>query len=240
MIDSNIGILGVIPARGGSKSIPRKNLLSLLGKPLIAYTIEEALKSKILTRVILSSDDEEIIAVAKGYGVEVPFKRPAELGTDTALGIDVMKHAISLMERIEGSQYDIVVMLQPTSPLRSANDIDNCVRKLIETRADSVISVVPVGEKHPYRMKMIIDDHLVDFMKEPVENLPKQHLPPLYIRNGAVYASRRDVIMIQGSFKGVDCRPYIMPLQRSVNIDDELDALLVEALMTRGISSSSS
>lgn len=226
-------ILGVIPARGGSKTIPKKNIKPLLGRPLIAYTIVEALQSKLLTKVIVSSDDSEIIKISKSYGAEAPFIRPKELATDLALATDVVKHAVLEMERLEKKKYDYVVMLQPTTPLRTAEDIDNALKKLIETGADSVISVVNVGSMHPVRMKRIVDDRLVDYAEEEMENMPKELLPPVYIRSGDIYAVKRDVLVNKRSFKGDDCRPYVMPKERSINIDSELDFLLAKILMKK-------
>jgi len=224
-------ILGVIPARGGSKAIPRKNIKPLLGRPLIAYTIASALKSKLLTRVIVSSDDKEIIEISKRYGADVPFVRPKELATDLSLATDVIRHAVLETERLEGMEYDYVVMLQPTTPLRTAEDIDEALKKLIETGADSVISVVNVGPMHPVRMKRIIDDRLADYAEEEVENMPKELLPPVYIRNGAIYAVKRKILVDGRSFKGDDCRPYVMPEERSINIDSKIDFLLAEIIM---------
>jgi len=226
-------ILGVIPARGGSKTIPRKNVKSLLGRPLIAYTIVPALKSKMLSRVIVSSDNDEIIRVARRYGADVPFVRPKKLATDLVLALDVMKHAVLEAEKQEGRKYDYAVMLQPTTPLRTTEDIDCALAKLVETKADSVISVVGVGPIHPMRMKRIVNDKLVDYTKEGVENMPKELLPPIYIRNGAIYAVKRDILVEKNSFKGNDCRPYQMPEERSVNIDSQMDFLLAEAVMRK-------
>jgi len=226
-------ILGVIPARGGSKTIPKKNIKPLLGRPLIAYTIVPAKQSKLLTRVIVSSDDEEIIEVAKRYGADVPFVRPKELADDLSLATDVIRHAVIETEKQEGKKYDYVMMLQPTTPLRTTEDIDKALGKLIETGADSVISVVKVGAMHPARMKKIINDRLVDYAEEEVENMPKELLPPVYIRNGAIYAVKRDVLVNMRSFKGRVCRPYVMPEERSINIDSRMDFLLAEAVMKR-------
>jgi len=221
-------ILGVIPSRGGSKTVLKKNIKPLLGKPLVAYTIIEANKSKLLTRTIVSSDSREIIEIAKLYGADVPFIRPKELATDLALAIDVIKHATLEVEKQEGKKYDYIVMLQPTTPLRKTEDIDNAIKKLIETKADSVISVVNVGPMHPMRMKRIVNDRLVDYTTEKVENMPKELLPPIYIRNGAIYAVKRDILINKRSFKGNECRPYIMAKECSINIDDKIDFQLVE------------
>jgi CMP-N-acetylneuraminic acid synthetase len=224
--------LGVIPARGGSKSVPRKNITLVQGKPLIAYTIEAAQHSRLLTHFLVSSDDAEIISVARQYGAPVPFVRPAELATDTAPSLPVVQHAVGEMERLHGITYDYVVLLQPTTPLRLAEDIDAALEKLVATGADSVISVCDVGAYHPARMRQIVDDRLVELpIREPKEMARRQDLPPVYIRNGAIYAVKRDVVMLENSMSGSDCRAYIMPEERSVNVDSKLDLLLAEILL---------
>jgi D-3-phosphoglycerate dehydrogenase len=225
-------ILGVIPARGGSKSVPRKNIALLHGVPLIAYTIQAAQGSRMLTHFVVSSEDPEILAVAREYSAPAPFIRPAELATDEAPTLPVVQHAVSEMERLEGVIFDYVVLLQPTTPLRQPQDIDAALEKLIATGADSVISVCNVGAYHPARMRKIEDDRLVGLpIKEPKEMLRRQDLPPIYIRNGAIYAVRRQVVMEQNSMSGEVCRPYIMPEERSVNVDSKLDLLLAEILL---------
>jgi CMP-N-acetylneuraminic acid synthetase len=227
-----MNILGVIPARGGSKSVPRKNITLLFERPLIAYTIAAAQQSKTLTHFLLSSDDEEIIAVAKHYGAPVPFIRPAELASDIAPTLPVVQHAIRFMEASEGIKFDYVVLLQPTTPMRRSEDIDAAVEKLIRTGADSVVSVCDVEAYHPARMRQIVDDRLVELpIKEPREMARRQDLPPVYIRNGAIYAVRRDLIIEQNSMIGAVSRPYVMPVERSVNIDSPLDLLLAQHLM---------
>ena len=135
-------ILGIIPARGGSKTIPRKNIKNILNRPLISYTIVESLKSKTLSNLIVSSEDDEIIRISKSYGASVPFIRPDSLAKDDSLAIDVLTHAILELEKTENITYDAVVMLQPTTPLRNADDIDHCVTQLFESDYDSVISAV--------------------------------------------------------------------------------------------------
>lgn len=225
-------ILGVIPARGGSKSVPRKNIALLHGKPMLAYTIEAARGSQRLTHFVLSSDDPEIIAVGRQYGAPAPFVRPAELATDEAPTLPVVQHAVQTMEALEKVTFAAVVLLQPTTPLRQAADIDAAVKKLFATGADSVVSVVDVGAFHPARMRAIVDDQLVDLpIREPKEMLRRQDLPPVYIRNGAVYVVRRSVLMEQNSMIGQVSRPYIMPPERSVNVDSRLDFLLAGLLL---------
>jgi CMP-N,N'-diacetyllegionaminic acid synthase len=227
-----MNILGVIPARGGSKSVPRKNIALIHGKPLIAYTIEAAQHSRLLTHFLVSSDDPEILAVARKYGAPVPFVRPAELATDIAPTLPVVQHAVAEMERMHGITYDFIVLLQPTTPLRLPEDIDAALEKLVATGADSVISVCDVGAYHPARMRQIVDDRLVELpVREPKEMARRQDLPPVYIRNGAIYAVKRDVVMLQNTMSGSVCRPYIMPEERSVNVDSLLDLLLAEILL---------
>lgn len=221
-------ILAVIPARGGSKGVPGKNIRLLAGKPLIAHTIASAKKSRLITKLIVSTDDDAIARVARDSGAEVPFVRPAEYATDKALAIDVMKHALESMEKVDGVKYDFLVMLQPTTPLKSEIDIDGSIQKLIETGCDSVVSVVDVGANHPARMYTIENDRMVSVMDEKVAMRPRQDLPPVYIRSGAVYACRREVLFEYNALIGKDCRPFIMPEERSVNIDDLRDFYLAE------------
>jgi CMP-N-acetylneuraminic acid synthetase len=227
--------LGVIPARGGSKSVPRKNIAMLNGKPMIAYTIQAAQGSQRLTDFVVSSEDAEIIRVAQQYGAPAPFVRPEELATDDAPSLPVVQHAVRKMEALKGVKYDVIVLLQPTTPLRRPEDIDAVIDKLVSTGADSVVSVCDVGAYHPARMRKIEDDRLVELpVREPREMLRRQDLPPVYIRNGAVYAVRRQVVMEQNSMIGQVSRPYIMPENRSVNVDSPLDFRLAEILLGQG------
>ncbi|MBC8549709.1 MAG: acylneuraminate cytidylyltransferase family protein [Candidatus Brocadiales bacterium] len=228
-----LNVLGVILARGGSKGVPGKNIKPLAGIPLIAYTIKTALKSKYLTRTIISTDDEEIADLSRSYGGEVPFLRPAELATDNANAIPVIQHALTTLEKTGDSiEYDVVMMLQPTSPFRTEQDIDGAIKLLDRTKADSVISVVDVDSHHPARMKYLEGDELIDpLFAETYENQPRQELVPMYIRNGAIYATRK-IILLNGSFKGLDCRAWIMPRERSLNIDTEMDFKYAEWLIS--------
>ena len=215
-------ILGVIPARGGSKGVPRKNIKELNGKPLIGYTIEAALASK-LDRVIISTDDVEIKEVVNKLGADTPFSRPEELGSDTAKSIDVAIHAIKTMEEIDGVTYDAFMLLQPTTPFRTSKDIDESINKLIETGSDSVISVVGVEAYHPARMKFLQGGKLIDPPYcESYENQNRQELDPMYIRNGAIYLTKRETLL-NNSYKGNDCCGLVMPYERSINIDTLTD-----------------
>ncbi len=227
-------VLGVIPARGGSKGIPRKNLRSLGGAPLIAWTIRTALESNLLTAVCVTSEDAEIIDSAKQYGITNIVCRPDALATDNALAIPTIQHAVREMEKTTGKAFDLVVMLQPTCPLRSVTDLDNAIELLTEhTQSDSVISVVDVGNNHPMKMKVFSDEyHIVDYQTPPSENPPRQSLPAAYIVNGAIYATRYSVLMAQNSFAGAKTIGMLMPDSRSVNIDKEHDFIVAEYYST--------
>lgn len=221
-------ILGVIPARGGSKGIPKKNLFELKGKPLIYYTIEAAKKSKLLTDFVVSTDNEEIKQTSLKFGARVPFLRPESLATDSALAVPTIKHALLEMEKINDIQYDIVIMLQPTAPLRKAEHIDGALEKLINSDADSIISIVDVDNYHPMKMKIIKNGNLFDFQEPPMENPPRQILPDVYIVNGAIYATKRDIFVEMNSFKGNKSLPFLMKPEVSVNIDHIKDFLVAD------------
>ncbi len=224
-----IKILAIIPARGGSKGIPRKNIKKLNGKPLIYYSIDAAKKSKLITDFIVSTDDLEIKEISESYGALVPFIRPKDLSNDKALAVPTIKHSLIYCEQMNNYKYDYVVMLQPTAPLRTHNDIDKCLEKLIKNDADGIISIVDVGNYHPYKMKKINNDEkLIDFINSGLENPPRQSLPSVFIVNGAVYATKRDVFFNYNTFKGKTCLPFIMPKSRSVNIDEPEDFLVAE------------
>jgi len=225
-------VLGIITARGGSKGILRKNIAPLMGKPLLAYTADAALASRRLTRVVLSTDDSEIAETGRGYGVEVPFMRPAELAGDGTPSIPVMQDVVRRLEA-EGCRYDATFLLQPTNPLRTTADIDGAIELFERTGADSVISFVDTGERHPARMKSIDEDgRVIDPpFGEPFEGMPRQQLPRLYLRDGSVYLTRRDVLMEQNSLKGADCRAWIMPEERAWNIDSPFDLFVVEQML---------
>jgi CMP-N,N'-diacetyllegionaminic acid synthase len=222
-------VLGVVPARGGSKGIPGKNIAPLGGRPLVAWTAEAALASS-LARTVLSTDDEAIAAAGRAAGLDVPFLRPAELAGDRAESIDVVLHALDAVEPTDGP-YDAVMLLQPTTPLRTAADIDAAIELLERTGADAVISVADVGGHHPARMKWLEGDRLIDPpFAEEVENQPRQTLRPVFIRNGAIYLTRVEVLR-RRSFKGEDCRALVMPDERSVNIDTPFDLAIARAVV---------
>ena len=182
--------IAVILARGGSKGVPRKNIKMIAGKPLIAWTIEAALESKKFTHVVVSTDSEEIAQIAKEHGALVPFMRPDELAQDHIWSRDALKHAVLTSEEYYGITYDYVVELPCVAPLRTSKHIIEAVDKLIVTGADSVTSLTSVQDKHPVRMKRIVEDQIKDFTTEfpEGEGSRRQDLEACYIRNGAIFA----------------------------------------------------
>ncbi|MDD3363416.1 MAG: acylneuraminate cytidylyltransferase family protein [Syntrophomonas sp.] len=225
MIDGQ-KVLGIIPARGGSKTIPRKNLKLLAGKPLIAWTIEEAHKSQYIDRLVFSSEDAEIIRVAKEWGCEAPFVRPAHLAEDETPGIEPVIHAINSIRE----KYDYIVLLQPTSPLRTVNDIDDCISCCIQEAAPVCVSVSVVN-KSPYWM-YTLNEHQKIFPLMQIEHSieRRQDLPPVYELNGAVYVAQTDYLLREKSFIGDKTLAYIMPADRSRDIDNEMDFIYCEII----------
>lgn len=228
-----MNVLGVIPARGGSKSIPRKNIAVVAGRPLLAYTCEAALRSKSLTRRVLSTDDEEIATVGRECGVEVPFLRPGELARDETPMTDVLHHVVSWLSDHEGYSADLVVLLQPTSPLRRSEHIDAAVDLLLKTGADSVVSVVEVPHQfNPVSVMRLEEGRLVPFLEGPLI-LRRQDKPRLFGRNGpAVLVVRHQVLLDKNNLYGGDCRPLIMEPEASIDIDGPLELDFASFLLT--------
>lgn len=219
-------VLAIIPARGGSKGIPYKNICQFAGKPLIAWTIQEAKKSKYIDRTILSSDDKKIISVAKKFGCEVPFIRPANLALDDTPGIKVVLHAIDEI----GCKYDYVVLLQPTSPMRTFKDIDSCLKICEENLAPVCVSLCE-PEKSPYWMFRIDpDERLVPLIHLEQQSPNRQNLPKAYSLNGAVYVARTDWLKSSKTFLAEETISYLMPRERSLDIDTKLDLKICEII----------
>lgn len=224
-------ILGIITARGGSKGIPGKNIKPLAGKPLITYTIEAANKSAHLTRCIVSTDDRDIADVAKAAGADIPFLRPAEFATDESSSMSVIQHAIRALRDAGDVPYDYIMILQPTSPLRIAKDIDACIEKVVDTDADSVISLVRLSDISPAKLKTIQEDCIVSMVEqEGKQTMRRQESIPTYMRNGAVYVTKRVCIEDDDLFGKVS-RPYVMPRERSVDINEPMDLAYAEFLI---------
>jgi len=229
---SETKMLGLIPARGGSKGVPRKNIRLLEGRPLIEYTVCAAQKSKFIDRLICSTDDAEISEIVKGLGCEVPFMRPAELANDSAKAIDVIQHAILFMENMDHCVYDPIIYLEPPAPFRRTEDIDQCIELYLREKVDSAVAVYEASHAHPAYMKKIENNRLRPFCAEEPEGVRRQDFDPkAYIRNGAVYVFQRKNIL-SGVLYGEQVAPYIMPLERSLCIDNILDWYMAEAMLS--------
>ena len=236
-------VLGIIPARGGSKSIPRKNIKMLCGKPLIAWSIESAKKSRLLSRVIVSTDDEEIAAIAKQYGAEVPFLRPKEIAEDLSTDVEFLLHALDFLKEKERYEAEIVVRLPPTSPLRTAHHIDEGIEKLIAMPDADAVRPICEAPKHPYKLWKIASGgkFLEPFLPrsftgfdEP-HNMARQLFPKAYIHTGAMDVIRVRTLYRQKSTSGKKLGFFFMAPEDSVNIDHPIDFEIAEFLMQKHI-----
>lgn len=216
-------VLGIVPARGGSKGIPGKNVRPLGGKPLLAWTAESALAARRLSRVVLTTDDEKIAEVGRACGLEVPFLRPAELAMDDTPTLPVLQHAVAELEK-KGNRFDAVCLLQPTSPFRRAGDIDGCIEMLETEGLDAVVSVLPVPPEHnPHWVWFRAGDGLLRLATGEDQPIPRrQELPPAFHRDGSVYVTRRDVLMEGNSLYGKRLGGFLAD-SRSVNLDTPAD-----------------
>lgn len=223
---NNKSILAIIPARGGSKGIPRKNIKLLNGKPLIAYTIEEALKSKYIDRIVVSTEDEEIASVSKSYGAEVPFLRPKELAKDDTPTIDSILYNVNELKE----KFDYICLLQCTSPLRQATQIDEAIELSSKKDGDSVVSVCE-SEVNPYWMKKIENDKMIDFVYNSPNYTRRQDIPMIYRLNGAIYICKTESLLKNKSWYSKVTVPFIMDRITSVDIDDIVDFKFAEYLI---------
>ena len=225
-------ILAIIPARGGSKGVPRKNVIEINGNPLISYTISAALKASLITDIVVSTDDPEIAEISRKLGAQVPFMRPLDLASDQAQSAPVIEHALFFMEKIKDFKYDAILMLQPTSPLRTSQHIEESLNLYKSKECDSVVSVTSVGGNHPFRMKRLINNQLVNYIDQGFWNMkPRQSLPDVYIRNGAIYLISREVFIQQRQLIGNNCLGYVMSDSDSTNIDSPIDLKIAELLL---------
>jgi CMP-N,N'-diacetyllegionaminic acid synthase len=214
-------VLGIIPARGGSKGIPRKNIRSMAGTPLLLYTARAVLAATSLSRILLSTDDPEIAAVGRSAGLEVPFLRPAELSQDSTPMVQVVLHALA-WTRSCGLEYEAICLLQPTSPLRSASTIDRCVALLWERDADSVISVRPVPPEHnPHWVYFESPTGLLEPFVRGTEITRRQELPPAYHADGSVFVVKTEVVMREHSLKGKRMIGAVSPENEAADLDTE-------------------
>lgn len=220
-------IIAIIPARGGSKGVPLKNIKELAGKPLIAYTIEAALNSKTLDRVVVSTEDKEIAQISRDYGAEV-IMRPEELAIDRAPTEPVLEHVIKHLEEIEGYKVDIVVLLQPTSPLRNTQHVDKALETFFKNKYDSLLSVC---SSHAFLWR--VDEEGVYPLNYDFRNRPRrQDREPEYRENGAIYITKYDILMKDHNYLGRRIGLYVMPEEDSWEIDTQFDFRLCEQLMT--------
>tara|TARA_Y100000816_G_C26106918_1_gene588581 strand:- start:2822 stop:3532 length:711 start_codon:yes stop_codon:yes gene_type:complete len=229
-------ILAVTLARAGSKGIKNKNIVKVNGKPLIYYTIREAKKSKYITDYIVSTDSKKIANVARKYGAEVPFIRPKKLSLDKAKAVDADLHALRWCEKNKKKKYDFFIELMATNPMKTSLDIDNVIKILIKKKADSVIGVTKLEDHHPLRIKKIVNGKLKDFnklLKEIPETHRQQLKPDAFIRNGSIYAAKRNMIVKKKRYGSKNSIPYIMSSMNSINIDEKKDLELFKILLKK-------
>ncbi len=226
-------VLGIIIARGGSKGIPGKNIKNLAGKPLISYTIEAGLKSKLISKLILSTDDEGIAKIARKYGVSVPFIRPEKLSKDDTPGLPVITHAVKYMKEENNYQPDVIVVLQPTSPLRRSDHIDEALKIFLDYKTDSVVSVTKAPHNaNPYSiMSVNKDGSIKQFQKYNELGNLRQKKPVFYCRNGAIYACTYKCLIENETLYGNLTIPYFMEKKDSFDIDDEIDWKIMECFL---------
>jgi len=231
---NNKRVLVIVPARGGSKGLPKKNILNLCGKPLIAWPIITARTSRYIDNVVVSTDDLQIAKEAEKYGASVPFIRPKELATDTATTFSVLEHAIEFLKN-EGDCYDYIVLREPTSPLTESEDIDKALEILVSKRkiADSIVGVCKVEATHP-AFDVVINDNgtLKPFMYDDFSRpLRRQDISDLYFFEGSLYISDTEVLLREKTFYHDRTLPYIMPRYKSLEIDEQIDFIFVEAVL---------
>ena len=225
-------VVGFIFARGSSKGVPRKNIRLLAGKPLIAYAIETALNSELIDRVIVSTDDAEIADVAQRYGAEVPFMRPKELAQDDSPERQAWQHALRVLEAVEsGPKLDVFVAIPTTSPLRTVEDVDACIRVLLESDADIVITVRPAERSPYYNMVVLDDDGYARLVIPPDQSIHQRHdVSPVYDMTTAAYAARPNYVLASDYIFDGKVKAVVVPAERSMDIDTEMDFQVAEFL----------
>lgn len=227
-------IVCIIPARKGSKGLPDKNIKELLGKPLIAYTIEHARESRYIDKIIVSTDSEKIADISKKYGAEVPFLRPKKLSNDNSSVIDVLIHAVKHIEKTEKTVFDIVVLLHVTAPLRTSADIDKCIELLINRKTDNVFSVTEAQRNPYFNMVEITKNKKVTLVKKG-SFVTRQSAPKVYDMNASIYVWWKKILEHHKKVLLKKSHVYIMPKERSVDIDDNIDFRIAEIFMEENI-----
>lgn len=226
-------VLGLLPARGGSKGIPGKNIKPLLGKPLIAWAAAALANAVEVEQKICSTDDSRIADVAVTYGLEVPWLRPAELARDDTLVVDVIAHALNAMLADSGIAYSHVALIQATSPTVTAQDIDSAICLALEKDADTVITGFHAGQRHPATMYTVAEDGSVHWLLEQRQRMARrQDLPPIFVRTGLVYVMKADVVLNRRSIYGDRVVSLVVPEERAITIDEESDFRLAEFMLS--------
>ena len=224
--------LGVITARGGSKRLPTKNVLDLAGKPLIGWTIEAALKSRYIDEFIVSTEDVEIAEISKNYGANVPFMRPKELSSDNVHPAEAVIHAVNYFITEQKKEFEYVLLLQPTSPLRNEHNIDKAIEFLYSTKADAVVSVCEAEHSPLWYNTLPENLSMTKFLRDDLKGKMSQDLPTYYRVNGAIYISKVKRLMVEGTFFLPDnIFAFVMDVNKSVDIDSIVDFKLAESLM---------
>lgn len=225
-------ILAIIPARGGSKGLPGKNIKPLLGKPLIAWTIEQARKSRYVDKLVVSTDDKKIAEISKSYGAEVPFLRPKALAEDSSPTSDAIMHAVDWFEK-RGETFDILVLLEPTSPLRKDDDIDNAIKAFVNNyeNADALVSLGEVQLEKPHIVKKIENGYLVPFVKSDIKFHQRQQLPKAYFPYGVIYIVKTESFKKTRTFYQKKTIPYFIERWQNYEIDDLHDFICHEAIL---------
>lgn len=233
----NKRILALIPARGGSKGLPGKNIRPLLGKPLIAWSIEKGLESQYIDRVAVSTESPAIAAIARRYGAHVPFLRPKKLATDKAKTIDVIFHAVDYFNE-KGESFDYLILLEPTSPLRGRSDLDSAIKKLIDRSrtSDALVSVGEIRLESPYIAKLIVDGYVTPLIKENAKKFfQRQQLPKTFFPYGVIYASKITALRKTGTFYHKKTIPYFIERWQNYEVDDIYDFACIETILKERI-----
>jgi CMP-N,N'-diacetyllegionaminic acid synthase len=227
-------VLALIPARAGSKGLPGKNTRPLLGKPLISWSIETALKTKYIDEVVVSTDSSEIAELARKAGASIPFIRPEELATDNSTSVDVAIHALSELLALSGTKYDLIVLLEPTSPIRKTTDLETMLEKLVSSTSnfDGIISLGEVRE-HPIYMKKLNGDRFINLIKDSESTSRRQDNEPIYFPYGIAYIVKCSTLETERTFYPVNCTYYIVEPDQCYEIDSILDFVFVESLLAR-------
>lgn len=227
-----INVLAIIPARGGSKRIPNKNIINLCGKPLIKYTIDAAKKSKYINKIVVSTDDKKIKKVSNSLKVEV-IERPKELSGDKTPMTPVLNHVVEYLEQKENYKADIVVLLQPTSPLRNSNDIDNTIKVLLNKKDVESAQTYCKITQHPGLMARLDKNNKPTPLNKKDSLKRTQDMPKFYIKNGAVFVVRYNVLKNKKTLYGKNHEAFIMPVERSIDIDEEIDLEIAKVLIKK-------